>query len=419
MRALLLAFVLIGCGDEAATNNDEDQPEPPGEQQRSDLSRNLAPDVPDSDRRSLVQGNTAFAIDLYHQLAPAADNVFYSPHSISVALAMTYAGADGVTATQMAQALHFDLPEADLYPAFNWLDLALSSRGQGAQGSDGKPFRLRVANALFTQADFPLLPQFLDTLAVQFGASVSIVDFAARAEEARTEINNWVDEATESRIPELVEEDMLDTATRVVLTNAVYFNAAWKVRFDEKETLTGTFRAPSGDQNVQMMHMIYDFAHYDGDTFDAIALPYDGEELEMLIILPDDLAAFEAGLAPADLDRAIEGLEEKTVTLSMPRFEYRFKKSLVENMKALGMVDAFGPADFSRMSHRGLHITEIVHEAFVKVNEGGTEAAAATAVILGESAGSSATMTIDRPFVFFIRDRATGAIVFVGRVQQI
>ena len=227
---------------------------------QSDKERVTAPEAADPDLAELTQGNDLFALDLYHILKTDRDNLFYSPYSISVALAMTYAGARGETERQMADALHYTLPQARLHPTFNALDLALASRGQGAQGRDGEGFRLNIANAIWGQHGYAFLSEFLDALAVNYGAGLRLVDFAAAPEEARVTINDWVSEQTEGRIEDLIPAGAIDALTRLVLTNAVYFNAAWSMPFDKERTEDGPFHLLDGEEvTVPIMKQVESF----------------------------------------------------------------------------------------------------------------------------------------------------------------
>lgn len=413
--SLAMGLMTGACEDEPT------EPELPGELVRSDLERNLSPNIPPGNLEELVAGNTAFAVDAYQQLSQAQGNIFYSPLSVSLAMAMTYAGARTDTEAQMASALHYTLPQADLHPAFNKLDLELASRGQGAAGADGNGFRLNIANAVFGQTGYEFLPDYLDVLALNYGAGLSLLDFMEDAEGARQLINEWVATKTEDRIPELLPQGVIEPSTRLVLTNAVYFNAAWQTPFDPDNTLPGTFHALSGDVTVPMMSGILEtMRQASGTGYEAAALPYDGEELEMVIIMPDagTFPAFEASLDTTVLTDILASLgNSRTGMVIMPRFEFRFKSSMVELFQALGLASAFdATADFSGMDGtRNLVITEIVHEAFINVNEAGTEAAAATGVVVGETS-APLPITIDRPFLFLIRDIGTGSILFLGRV---
>ncbi|MCK6548094.1 serpin family protein [Myxococcota bacterium] len=414
---LVLGGLVAACG----TSSDPLETPPPGEVQRSSLTRNTSPSLTDDAKKSLVTGNTDFALDFHRAARDPGANLFYSPFSISSALAMTYAGARGQTEAEIADALHFTLPQADLHSGFNWLDLELSSRGQGAQGADGKPFRLRNVNAVFGQIGYPFLSTYLDVLALNYGAGVSMLDFVEHTEESRLKINGWVEGATEGRIPELLAQGVVDASTRLVLVNAIYFNAGWKTQFDEDLTSDEDFETPSGTERVPTMHATETFGYFEDTDAFAVSLPYDGGELDMIVIVPNgDLAAYEDSLDAAKLDALVASISDESLELSMPKFELRWKDSLVSILSGLGMRSAFDDADFSGIDGtRSLQISDVIHEAFVKVNENGTEAAAATAVVIREtSVPVGRPVAIDRPFLFFIRDRATATITFGGRITD-
>jgi serpin B len=392
-----------------------------GELIKSDKPRDTAPEASTSELATLVEGNSTFAFNLYQQLKEEEENLFYSPHSISVALAMTYAGARSETEQQMAEALQFRLPQDQLHPAFNALALELDSRGEGAQGKDGEGFRLNIINAIWGQRDYTFLDEFLDLLAVNYGAGLRVLDFIGAPEESRVTINDWVAEQTEDRIENLIPKGLINTMTRLVLTNAIYFNAAWAYPFEEDLTSDGVFHLlDGGEVTVPMMHQTESFGYAEGDGYQAVELPYDGGELSMVILLPasGQFEAFEEALDVEQANAIINALGRKEVVLTMPKFEFDSEFSLGETLAALGMPIAFsGDADFSGMTGtRELYIADVVHKAFVSVDEAGTEAAAATAVVMEMTAmPETVEVTIDRPFIFLIRDIETGAILFVGR----
>ncbi len=390
---------------------------------KSALERDQAPEVTASELDELVAGNTAFAFDMYEQLAGEPGNLVFSPHSISVALAMTYAGAEGSTEAELATALSFTLPEPTLHEAFNALDLALSSRGEGAAGQDGEPFRLRVVNAAWAQRDYAFTPSYLDVLGLNYGAGVKLLDFVADTELSRETINAWVSKQTEARIPELLPPGGVTAMTRLVLTNAVYFNASWLYQFEPEMTSDADFTRLDGS-TVQVPTMVQTaslgVAQVDG--FTALELPYDGQEVSMLLLTTDgDFDTLEASLDEtllADVDAA---LAYGQVEVHLPKFEYRAKARLVPALRALGVSDAFSPgaADLSGMNGgRDLVISDIFHEAFILLDETGTEAAAATAVVAGATSMPPPPTAVhfDRPFIYLIRDVDTGAVIFVGRV---
>lgn len=409
-RELLVLALLAACGG----SDGVDIPEV-----RSDLARDLTPAVTPAELTELVDGNTAFATDLYQRVRGEPGNLFMSPHSISTALAMTYAGAAGDTATQMAQALHFTLPEPQLHAAFDALDLALASRATQAHG-DTIPFRLTTANALFGQDGWPFVPAFLDTLAQFYGAGVRVLDFEADPEAARTTINDWVEDRTNDRIQDLLPPGSITANTRLVLANAIYFSAAWSTPFEASQTADRPFHLASGATvDVPTLHANGEYAYGEGPGFRAAELTYDGEQLSMIVIVPDELAAFEAAFDADALAGVIGSLTPHEVDLSLPKFRFDAPLGLKDHLIALGMRDAFDDgADFSRIDGaRDLVIQDVLHKGFVAIDERGTEAAAATAVIIGDtSVPEHATLAVDRPFLFAIRDRPTGAVLFLGRV---
>jgi len=396
-----------------------------GEVLESDKERITSPDVSTGDVALLVEGNSAFAFELYQALREEGGNLFYSPYSISLALAMTYAGGRGETAQQMADTLQFLLEQERLHPAFNWLDAELAKRGEGAEGKDGEGFRLNIVNAIWGQKDYEFLSDFLDVLAENYGAGLRILDFITETEASRLAINQWVSDQTEGRIEDLIPQGAIDALTRLVLTNAIYFNAAWENPFNEDMTADGPFYLLDGGQViVPMMKQTESFGYTEGEGYQAVELLYDGCELSMVILLPEagNFEAFEEGLQGQQVSDIISGLQPTEVALTMPRFEFDSEFSLKDTLAGMGMPIAFSSsADFSGMTGKPeLFISAVVHKAFVAVDEAGTEAAAATAVIMELTAVPEppVEVTIDRPFIFLIRDIETGAILFVGRVMN-
>jgi serpin B len=390
---------------------------------KSDKQRIAAPVISRSDEESLVDGNSAFAFDLYQALKEKDGNLFYSPYSISQALAMTYAGARGQTAQEMADTLHFLLSQDNLHPAFNGLDIELAKRGEGAKGKDDEGFRLNIVNAIWGQKDYKFLAEFLDVLAENYGAGLRTLDFIKETEKSRVIINDWVSEETEGRIEDLIPQGAIDVMTRLVLTNAIYFNAAWEYPFSEDMTADGSFHLLDGSQvTVPMMKQTESFGYADGAGYQAVELRYDGGELSMVILLPEagQFEAFETALDAQRADDIIDNLQKAEVKLTMPKFEFDSDFGLKDNLVQMGMPVAFSSsADFSGMTGKPeLYIDEVIHKAFISVDEKGTEAAAATAVIIKAVAMplEPVAVTIDRPFIFLIRDIDTGAILFVGRV---
>jgi serpin B len=382
-----------------------------------------------ADLGAVVSDNNAFALDLYQQLRAQPGNLFYSPFSISEALAMAWAGARGETEEAMATALHFSLPQDRLHPAMNAVDLALASRGHDAQGSDGGAFRLNIANAMWGQLGYQFQPTFLDALGENYGAGMHVVDFIKSPEDSRGIINQWVSDRTEGKIKDLLPSGTVTPDTRLVLTNAIYFNAAWATPFEAKDTKPADFTRRDGSTiQVPTMAGFPETGYGEGADYAAVSLPYDAgvdkpHELEMVLVLPKgDIDAFEATLDATKLDEVVKSLSEHGVTLTMPRYTIASQFSLNETLGKMGMGVAFdaGKADFTGINAAGkLYISDVVHKAWVTVDEAGTEAAAATGVVFGEtSAPEPATLHLDHPYVFFIRDIATKAILFIGRVED-
>ena len=364
----------------------------------------------------LVNSNTTFALDLYRALSQAEGNLFFSPYSISTALAMTYAGARGETETQMKETLCFTLPQGVLHPAFRGLDTDLMQCASDIEG-----VQLSIANALWGQIGHPFLSDFRDTLAESYDAPLRLTDFVDAPEEALIDINDWVSEETNGKIEDLMGPGTITPDTRLVLANAIYFKGTWKVQFDKTCTIDLPFYRLDGSQvEVPMMGMQEYFPYTNGTDFQAIELPYTGDTLSMVIFLPREgmFGNFEAHLSIERLEAILAQLCSKKIQLAMPRFELTSEFSLADTLAQLGMPDAFtGAADFSGMDGtRDLFIGHVAHKAYVSVNEEGTEAAAATGVSMVLSI--PAAMTIDHPFIFLIRDIETGTILFMGRVMD-
>jgi serpin B len=394
---------------------------------QSDKSRNTQPQVTDSDLANLVKGNNAFAFDLYHQLKDESDNLFFSPYSISLALAMTYAGAAGNTGGQMAQALHFDLSQAQLHPAFNKLALELDQRASAEGIEPDQAFKLHIVNATWGQTGYTFLPGFLDVLAQNYGAGIRLLDFMADPESARKTINQWVSQETEKKINDILPVGSIDALTRLVLSNAIYFKADWANEFDKGMTQEDIFHLlAGGTTTVPMMNQTGRFNYAAGEGYQALELPYAGGQLSMLVILPDEgqFTQVAASLDSTRLDGIVERLRSTLVYLTLPKFTFEYDLGLNGWLQKLGMTDAFNPtkADLSGMDgSRDLYITDVLHKAFVAVDEAGTEAAAATAVIVGVTSmpvEPPISFKADRPFIFLIRDIPTGTILFLGNMMN-
>ncbi len=414
--AFSLLSLLIGCAQPRMASIQLVQ---------SNVGRSKSLNVSTNDLQALVRGNSAFAFALYHLLREQEHgNLFYSPFSISMALAMTWAGARGRTEQEMADVLHFTLPQDRLHPAFNALDLELARRGRDVSGKDTQGFRLHIVNALWGQQGFDFLPEFLDVLARNYGAGLRLLDFERDPEAARKVINDWVSRQTENRVRDLIPSGTLDRLSRLVLTNAIYFNAAWAEPFDERLTIEAPFFLLDGSQViVPMMQQEADWNYAQGEEFQILELPYDDNELSLVLLLPttERFNEFERTLDVDRVEQILNNLSLHHISLKMPRFRIESSFNLADILPRMGMISAFDPeqADFSGMDgRRDLYIQAVLHKAFVEVDESGTEAAAATAVIMRITAMpmESIEMNVNRPFIFFIRDRQTGTILFVGRV---
>ena len=400
----------------------------------AEKSRSTSPETTEDQLEALVEGNSDFSIDLYRTLVESEEgNLFFSHYSISLALAMAYAGARGETEVQMADVLRFDLPQDRLHPTFNALDQVLTS---SADGEKDHRFRLNIANSVWGQQEHGFLQDFLDTLAENYGEKVREVEFKRDPGQARIDINNWVSDETEERIKNLIPPDAIDRYTRLVLANAIYFNAAWQNAFNEAATTPRPFHRLNGNEvDVPMMRQQARFGYAQGDGFQALELPYEGGDIAMTILLPDsgNFTGFEDSIAAGSLENITQGLETRLLRLTMPKFELESSFSLSDTLEKLGMVNAFDEtkADFSGIDGLSciagddecLLISDVLHKAFVTVDEEGTEAAAATAVIIGitKSVGvpeEPIEVNVDRPFLFLIRDRQSGTILFLGRVLE-
>ena len=377
---------------------------------QSDQPRDTAATVDGGRLATLVSGNSQFALDLYQTLRSQEGNLFFSPFSVSSALAMTYAGARNQTEAQMAQTLHYQLPQAELHPAFNALDLALSAEGA---------FTLRNANSIWGQQGFSFQSDFLDTLALNYGAGLRQVDYINASEQARQAINDWVAEETEDKIQDLIPDGALTQDTRLVLANAIYFNGKWEFPFNP--AVDGSFTLLNNETvTTPMMSRRASFRFSAGPNYQAVALPYQGGEIEMLIIMPapGEFEAVESSLNPAQLVAIAGALQPGDIELTMPKFSFESQFQLRGTLAQMGMSDAFDPnaADFSGMTGQAeLFISDVVHKAFVAVDEEGTEAAAATGVMIGVTSMPE-VVALDHPFIFAIQDTTTGTTLFVGRV---
>jgi len=378
----------------------------------------------------LAKGNTKFAFDLYGQLQGEKGNLFFSPYSISTALAMTYGGARGETATQMTQALSFPAgSQDDLHRSF----AALVGRMEEVQAS-GK-VALNIANSLWPQQDYKFLDKYMNLMKKQYGVSITPVDYKQAAKAARVTINTWVEDKTREKIKDLIAPGSLSTLTRMVLVNAIYFKGDWALQFKEKNTRDAPFWiSPDQSVPVAMMHQTDKFKYAENDKLQILELPYVGKDLSMLVLLPrkkGGIRDLEASLSASQLNVWCRLLGKREVQVFLPKFKLSWgTKKLKGPLMALGMKVAFaaGAADFSGMdghkvpagSADRLYLGQVLHKAFVEVNEEGTEAAAATAVVIRivRMPRPPPVFRADHPFLFIIQENKTGSILFMGRLSN-
>lgn len=391
---------------------------------RADIGR--APATP-AQAAAAVASVNGLGADLYRRLAAAdpTGNLVFSPSSIATALAMTRFGARGATAAEMDRVLHVTDPTA-LPQSMNALDQVLAGRsGSFPFGDSTVEIALSTANSLWAQQGLTFDQDFLKTLASAYGAGVRTVDYQQAPEPARAAINAWVAQQTKDKITDLLAPGTIDTATRLTLVNAIYLKAPWQFPFAKELTTPGPFTDATGSTDtVPMMHLGESLPYASGKGWQAVGLPFAGGGLEMDILVPDagTVAAFEKGLSADRLDAMTSALQQRPVVLTLPKWTAKTSVGLTAALKALGMPTAFtDDADFSGMTtaERFL-ISDVVHQATMTVDENGTEAAAATAVMMaGTSAPTSqVTLTVDRPFLVVLRDTETGAVLFLGRVAQ-
>jgi len=366
---------------------------------------------------SLAQNNAAFGFDLYQKLRETEGNLFLSPYSISTALAMTYAGARGRTEKEMAEVLHFPPEQSTFHRTFSELQSSISEIQRKGR------VRLHTANSLWYQEGQHFLETFFNLVITHYGGGLYAVDFTQHTEAARRTINAWAEQETEGRIKDLIRPGLLDPTTALVLCNAIYFKGNWASQFDTSLTREADFYVTRDRVvKVPMMTQSREFRWKAFDGFRAIELPYEGSDLSMVILLPEtvgQLAGLERSLTGDNVRnwvRELEQVQPSEIALLLPRFSSTCEFKLAEILAAMGMTSAFQGADFSGMTgSRDLFIGEVVHKAFVDVNEEGTEAAAATGVVMKRG---GAVFRVDHPFLFLIRESQTGSILFIGRITD-
>ena len=440
MNASRLAIVLVGlalaaaaCGDTGGSDTTTstaaptDQPPGaefvPGELVMLETEREV-PEVSEADVAAVVAADSALGLDLFGVIA-GDENVMLSPYSIATALSMLYPGARGATATEIADVIHLAVDDATLHAVRNLIDTALATPPPPMGDDDTRePFTIRPANSAWGQGGYPFNEDYLRILAQNYGAGLQVVDYVQDPEGSRQIINGWVEEATEDRIEDLIPEGAITVDTRLSLVNAIWFKANWFEPFEPERTAAGPFTLLDGSEiDVPLMHTSLRTGFASTDQFDAVRLPYAGDAA-MIVVLPSEgtPAALAAKLTPDDLDIAFS---EHEVDIMLPSFEFEAEIALADALKELGMIAAFEApigdgADFTGITDvRELFVSDAFHKTFIALDEEGTEAAAATAIIVSlESLPQPATFTADRPFLFWIEHSSTGEMLFLGQVTN-
>lgn len=410
LRASFALLMLTGLLSSCGSSHSPLQPVDPFEERK--IAADVAPDV-----HALVDANNQFTLDLYGRLRATPGNLFLSAYSISTAFAMANAGAAGTTRDEIVNVFRFPLPQERLDPAFGALQHSLD-RGNALGG-----YQLEVANRAWGQRDFPFLAPYVSVTRDHYGAEIQPADFAKDAEAERHIVNAWVQQRTHDRIVDLFPDGSIASNTRLVLANAIYFKGLWAAQFDKSKTRDWPFQLTNGERvSVKTMVQKSHFLVAGNTDAQMIDLPYKGGDLSMWIVLPrhaDGLADLEAGLTVDKLEALRSGLhEQQELDLLLPSFKFSSKFNLPQVLSGMGMPSAFDgyTADFSGIDgRRDLSITGAFHQAFVEVNEEGTEAAAATGISMGETSAAP-SFVADHPFLFLIYDHVTGSILFVGRV---
>lgn len=410
----LIGIAVLLCGlNGTCKESAEETKETPSQES---VEQGKTTEVPE--QVSVSDGNNAFACDLYAELkAEAKGNLFFSPYSISTALAMTYAGAKGNTGKEMATVLHFDTDQKRFHTSF--AELQNSINGIQEKGD----ILLSTANSLWLQKNYKFLQPFLDLTKEKYGAGFFSVNFA-KSEAARKKINLWVEEKTEKKIKNLIQKGIISRLTKLILTNAVYFKGNWKTRFDTSRTRDAQFFIDGENTaTVPFMYKSEKCKYYGDSTIQVLELPYKGDAISMVILLPrskQGLSDLEQSLSEDMITGHSNNLNKQKVNILLPRFTMTSSFGLKKTLMAMGMKLPFtGKADFSGMTKKKeLFIEEIIHKAFVDVNEEGTEAAAATAVVTRKLSMPMPPeeFKADHPFIFLIRENGSGIILFVGRL---
>lgn len=379
----------------------------------------------DNKAENIADSNNEFAFDLYSKLSSEEGNIFFSPYSISTALGMTYAGAKNNTEKQMSKVLHFSKNQQKISKSFGLMQEKLN--GIQEKGD----IKLGLANAIWTQMGYKFLDSYINLVQDDFKSKINQVDFvhSQSREKARKEINGWVETKTNNKIRNLIAKGILNDLTRMVLVNAIFFKGDWKYQFKERSTNKNAdfFTTPDKKTTVAMMYQKNEFRYTEDKSTLVLEMPYKGNELSMLVLLPrakNGITELERSLTYSKLKSLLRKMRKQEVRVFFPKFKNKNKYMMRKTLKSMGMSDAFGrQADFSGMDGtKNLYISNVIHQAFVEVDEKGTEAAAATAVIMMEKSMASVIripiFKADHPFIYMIRENSTGNILFMGRMNN-
>jgi len=367
--------------------------------------------------KATVDASNRFAFELYRRYSSGSWNILFSPYSVSTALSMVYEGAGGETADEMETVFHFIEDPSKRRPAVAMIHKAIN-------GED-RDYELNTANALWMQENYSILQDYVDTVVNFYGGEANSLDFSGAPEESRIVINEWVEERTNDRIKDLLPRNSINPEVVLVLTNAIYFKGDWLIEFDVKSTKKEEFHvSPTESVEADTMSLLGErFNYTETGDMQVLELPYTGKDISMIILLPkeNNLSDIESTLSCDELGELIDGLKETAVNVYLPKFTFETKYFMKEDLIEMGMPTAFTPsANFTGITEvEMLFIDVVIHQAFIEVNEEGTEAAAATGVVMKRSAATSPSEVFhaDHPFIFIIQDRVTGAILFMGRVM--
>ncbi|MFH0958506.1 MAG: serpin family protein [Pseudomonadota bacterium] len=374
---------------------------------------------------TLVRDNSAFAIDLYKKLFTRTGNIFISPYSMSTSLAMTYAGAQGNTRKQMANVLRFSLEQKSLDPTFDSLSSTLEKlSGRGL-------VCLNMANSLWTQKGYNILPEYQDQLKTYYGVSTVSLDYQSQQGEAIKKINGWVEEKTQGRIKDIITPEAINSNTKMVLTNAICFQGAWEQKFEDDLTEDSKFFVSSGNSTeIQMMRHTGMFKYSDIESLQILEMPYAGNELSMIALLPretEGLKAIESDISSENLNLWKNKMASTKVLVQFPKFEILSSFELSDELVSMGMIDAFNSRDanfegIAPRKNEPLFLSAVIHKAFVEVDEEGTQASAATSTMAADGISfhdkQIPVFRADHPFIFLIQENQTGCILFMGRVSE-